>query len=204
MTAVRKFTGDEIVIATHNAGKVKELKALFGNRIPTIIMAGDLGLDSPPETENTFVGNAAIKALHAAKASGKPALADDSGLAVEALNGDPGVYTADWAETPGKEGRDWMMAMTKVNDLIGTNPNRKGKFIACFVLAWPDGHYEHVQGDMPGEIVWPPRGEMGFGFDPVFRPEGYDNTFAEMASELKNKISHRAAAFRLMMDKCFS
>lgn len=204
MTAVRKFSGDELVIATHNAGKVVEFRRLFGDRVRNLVMAGDLGLDSPPETENTFIGNATIKALHAAQASGKPALADDSGMSVDALDGAPGVYTADWAETPGKPGRNWDMAMEKVNTLLGEGTNRRAKFTACFVLAWPDGHTESVEGYMPGTVVWPPRGERGFGFDPIFQPEGHDITFAEMQPAAKDAISHRAAAFRLMMDKCFS
>lgn len=201
--AVRKFSGDELVIATHNKNKVEEFRHLFGDRIKTLYMAKDFGLDSPPETESTYIGNATIKALHAARATGKIVLADDSGMSVTALDGAPGVYSADWAEQPDGS-RDWKFAMNKVNSLVGDDPDKRARFVSCLVLAWPDGHIESVEGYLPGQIVWPPRGGGVFGYDPMFQPDGCTETFAEMQLEKKNGMSHRAIAFRLMMDKCFS
>jgi XTP/dITP diphosphohydrolase len=144
-----------------------------------------------------------MKALYVARATGKPALADDSGMCVTALNGDPGVYTADWAEREKGAPRDWDHAMQKVHDLLGDNPDKSAAFVACLVLAWPDGHCESVEARMEGSVVWPPRGSRRFGYDPVFMPAGHDIVYAEMDDKTKNTVSHRAIAFRMMMEKCF-
>ncbi|MBI1215577.1 MAG: RdgB/HAM1 family non-canonical purine NTP pyrophosphatase [Alphaproteobacteria bacterium] len=198
----RAFTGDELVVATHNKGKLKELRELFGDKIKTMQSAADFGLESPEETGTTFIENALIKAQYVAKETGKPALADDSGLCISALGGDPGVYAADWAEKPDGT-RDFYMAMEKVHAGMGDNPDKKAYFVSCLVLAWPDGHYEAVEGHAHGSITWPPRGDQGFGYDPIFVPEGDTRTYGEMASAEKEKTSHRAIAFEKMMAKCF-
>lgn len=190
---IRRLMPGPLVAATHNAGKVRELKALLEPLGFDVTSAGDLGLPEPDETEFTFEGNALIKAHSAAKASGTPALADDSGLAVAALGGQPGVFTADWAGHP----RNWMTAMEKVErelkDVGATD--RSGAFHCCLALAWPDGHAETFLGAVEGSLVWPPRGELGFGYDPVFVPNGENETFGEMDPEKKHGMSHRAAAF---------
>lgn len=201
---MRKFTGSELLVATHNKGKLEEIAALFSDRQVSVKGAADFGLPEPAETETTFVGNARIKAHAAAKATGLPALSDDSGLMVDDLGGEPGVYTADWAET--SNGRDFAMAMRKVYDrLVETGrpqPWRAG-FVCTFVLAWPDGHDEVFEGKVNGEIVWPGLGENGHGYDPIFKPEGYDVTFGEMDRWEKNRISHRARAFA-KLQACFT
>lgn len=201
---MRKFTGSELLVATHNKGKLEEIAALFSDRQVSVKGAADFGLPEPAETETTFVGNARIKAHAAARATGLPALSDDSGLMVDDLGGEPGVYTADWAETP--NGRDFAMAMRKVYDrLVETGrpqPWRAG-FVCTFVLAWPDGHDEVFEGKVDGEIVWPGLGENGHGYDPIFKPEGYDVTFGEMDRWEKNRISHRARAFA-KLQACFT
>jgi XTP/dITP diphosphohydrolase len=199
----RKFTGDRILIATHNAGKLEEMKQLFAPRGITVVGAKEMNLPEPEETENTFVGNARIKAHAAVKATGLPALADDSGIEVEGLDGAPGVYTADWAETP--NGRDFMMAMTRTHDMLeqrGVPDPRRARFCATLVLAWPDGHDEAVMGTVEGTLQWPVRGELGHGYDPMFQPDGHDRTFAEMPAEEKNRISHRADAFAKLIKAC--
>lgn len=200
----RKFTGEQLVLATHNAGKVREIRALLAPFGVEVVSAGDLGFDEPEETENTFAGNARIKAHYAAKKSGLPALSDDSGIMVDALDGAPGVYTADWAETP--QGRDFVMAMTKVWTLLEENnapEPRTARFNATLCLAWPDGHDEIFEGQVEGRIVWPMRGENGFGFDPVFLPEGKSQTFGEMDPAEKHEMSHRAVAFAKLVEGCF-
>lgn len=199
----RKFTGGELVVATHNKKKIEELRAMFGDRVENLLLAGDLGLDSPAETGTTYVENASLKALYTAKETGKISLADDSGLSVDALDGAPGVYSADWAENPDGT-RDFSMAMEKVHKAMGGNPDRRARFTACFVLAWPDGHIETVEGHVQGTLVWPPRGTGGMGYDPMFQPAHDTRTFGEIPAEEKNRMSHRAEAFRLMMEKCFS
>jgi XTP/dITP diphosphohydrolase len=196
----RVLTGPRLVLATHNAGKVKEVADLLAPWGFAVVSAGALGLPEPAETEETFVGNARIKALSAARASNLPALADDSGFCVVALDGAPGVRTADWAETPA--GRDYAMAMAKVEKLARHAPNRSGAFCCALVLAWPDGHTEACQGEAQGRWVWPPRGTRGFGFDPMFVPDGETETFGEMDPARKHAISHRAAAFRLLAEAC--
>lgn len=197
---MRKFVDEKLVIATHNKGKLEEISALLAPYGIAVVSAGELGLDEPEETETTFVGNARIKAHAAAKATGLPALADDSGLEIDALGGAPGVYTADWAETP--QGRDFEMAMTKawakLEEANAPSP-RSARFCCTFVLAWPDGHDEVFEGYAQGQIVWPMRGDKGHGYDPIFQPDGYDITFGEMDRWEKNKISHRARAFEKLV-----
>ena len=200
----RKFTGDQILIATHNAGKLEEMRNLFAPFGVRVVGAAEMKLTEPEETENTFVGNARIKAHAAVKATGLPALADDSGIQVDALDGAPGVYTADWAET--ENGRDFVLAMTKTHDLLEQKNApypRNGRFRATLVLAWPDGHEEIFEGDVNGTLIWPMRGDIGHGYDPMFQPDGYDQTFGEMSQEEKNKISHRANAFAKLTAACF-
>jgi len=200
----RKFTGEKLVLATHNAGKLREIRALLAPFGVEVISAGDLGFDEPKETESTFAGNARIKAHYAAKKSGLPALSDDSGIMVDALDGAPGVYTADWAETP--QGRDFVMAMTKVWTLLeekSAAEPRTARFNATLCLAWPDGHDEIFEGQVEGRIVWPMRGENGFGFDPVFLPEGKRQTFGEMDPVEKHEMGHRAVAFAKLVEGCF-
>ncbi|KEJ97058.1 XTP/dITP diphosphohydrolase [Pseudosulfitobacter pseudonitzschiae] len=200
----RRFTGDRLLVATHNAGKLEEMVALFQPLGVQVIGAAEMKLPEPEETETTFVGNARIKAHAAAQATGLPALSDDSGIQVDALDGAPGVYTADWAETP--NGRDFLMAMTKTRDLLeerNAPEPRTARFCSTLVLAWPDGHDEVFEGTVEGTLVWPLRGEMGHGYDPMFQPLGHDVTFAEMTSEAKNAISHRANAFQKLIAGCF-
>lgn len=200
----RRFEGDRLMIATHNAGKLSEMAQLFEPLGISVVGAAEMNLPEPEETENTFVGNARIKAHAAAKATGLPALADDSGIEVEALDNAPGVYTADWAETP--DGRDFMMAMTKTHDMLeeaGAPHPRKARFCATLVLAWPDGHDEVFEGRVSGTLVWPVRGALGHGYDPMFQPDGHKITFAEMTSDQKNAISHRAAAVSKLIAGCF-
>jgi XTP/dITP diphosphohydrolase len=196
----RRLEGGRLVLATHNAGKVKEVADLLSPWGFAVVSAGALGLPEPAETEESFIGNARIKALAAARAAGLPALADDSGFCVAALDGAPGVRTADWAETPA--GRDYAMAMAKVERLARHAADRRGSFVCALVLAWPDGHAEAFQGEAHGHWVWPPRGTRGFGFDPMFVPDGHDETFGEMDPARKHAISHRAAAFRLLAEAC--
>ena len=200
----RKFTGDQILIATHNAGKLEEMAELFAPFGVRVVGAAEMNLAEPEETEDNFIGNARIKAVAAVKATGLPALADDSGIEVEALDGAPGVYTADWSETP--NGRDFVMAMTKTHNLLeeknAPHP-RRARFCATLVLAWPDGHEEIFEGRVNGTLVWPMRGSIGHGYDPMFQPDGYDQTFAEMPHDEKNKISHRADAFAKLTSACF-
>jgi XTP/dITP diphosphohydrolase len=188
--------GPKLVLASHNKGKLREIAALLAPFGIEAVPASDFGLAEPAETEDSFVGNALIKARFAAQGSGLPALSDDSGLCVEALGGAPGVYTADWAETP--DGRDWMLAMEKVEaklSALGPDVSRRAEFVCVLALAWPDGRSETFEGRMPGALVWPPRGTLGFGYDPVFVPDGHDQTFAEMDPAEKHAISHRARAF---------
>jgi len=192
----RKLNPGKLVVATHNAGKVRELKALLEPFGFDLISAKDLDLPEPEETGTNFFFNAELKARSAADLSGLPAISDDSGICVEALGGDPGVFTADWAETP--DGRDWLLAMTRVQErleALGPGASRAAYFACVLCVAWPDGHVEAFEGRADGTLVWPPRGEKGFGYDPVFVPQGYDQTFAEMEPEEKHRISHRAAAF---------
>lgn len=201
----RRFSGDRLVIATHNRGKLEEFAALLAPLGIACVAAGDLGLPEPEETETTFLGNARIKAHAAARATGLPALSDDSGLTVDALDGAPGVYTADWATTP--TGRDFGLAMEKTWAMLETNSAplpRLAQFRCTLVLAWPDGHDEQAEGVCAGQLVWPRRGAEGHGYDPMFQPDGFAQTFAEMPAEQKNDISHRARAVTAMLQKCFT
>lgn len=201
---MRKFTGDTLLVATHNAGKLAEIADLLQPYGIKVIGAAERNLPEPDETETSFAGNARIKAHAAAKATGLPALSDDSGIEIDALGRAPGVYTADWAETP--EGRDFAMAMTKAHDkLLASNSAQPwtARFCCTLVLAWPDGHDEVFPGTVEGQITWPMRGQNGHGYDPIFQPEGHDVTFAEMEPDLKNRISHRADAFARLVKGCF-
>ncbi|MCK0128391.1 RdgB/HAM1 family non-canonical purine NTP pyrophosphatase [Erythrobacter sp. F6033] len=204
----RKLGGGSLVIATHNSGKLKEISALLDPYGMKCISAGSLGLPEPAETGATFAENALIKARAAAEASGLAALADDSGLGVDALGGRPGVYTADWAERQwfeGEPGRDWYMAMGKVEGFLqqqGVGTDRSAAFHCVLALAWPDGEHVVYEGKCSGSLTWPPRGEMGFGYDPVFIPRGAEQTFAEIEPSEKHAISHRADAFaKLVADQ---
>ena len=195
---MRKLNEKQIVLASHNKGKLKEIGHLLKPFGISVISASDLGLDEPEETENTYAGNARIKAHFAAKASGKPALSDDSGFSVEILDGALGVYSADWAET--SNGRNFSMAMSKVWDKIQhAEKPCKAKFCCTLCLAWPDGHDELFEGSINGEIAWPPRGNNGFGYDPMFIAEGMHQTFGEMLPTDKHLISHRADAFKKLI-----
>lgn len=202
---MRRFSGKSLVLATHNQGKVDEMVALLAGRDIDVRSAASFGLEVPEETESSFVGNARLKAHSAAKATGLPALADDSGITVDALDGAPGVYTADWAEVEG--GRDFLVAMTKTNALVlesGAKPPFFAQFRCTLALAWPDGHDEVFEGCVNGQLVWPLRGALGHGYDPMFQPDGFFVTFAEMTAGEKNAISHRAAAFAKLLANCFT
>ncbi|KRW96032.1 RdgB/HAM1 family non-canonical purine NTP pyrophosphatase [Paracoccus sp. PXZ] len=194
---MRKLTERKLLVATHNKGKLEEIRAMMVPHGIEVTSAGEMGLPEPPETEDSFIGNARIKARAAMQATGLPVLADDSGITVDGLDGAPGVYTADWAETP--QGRDFMQAMTRTwreLDERGVPEPRSAQFRATLILLWPDGHEEIFEGVAPGRLVWPPRGAHGHGYDPIFVPDGHDVTYAEMPAEQKNAISHRARAFR--------
>ena len=205
----RRLGSGSLVIATHNAGKLKEISALLEPHGMKCLSAGSLGLPEPAETGTTFVQNALLKARAAAEASGIVALADDSGLSVAALGGRPGVYTADWAERQwfeGDPGRDWYMAMGKVEGLLqeqGADVDRSCAFHCVLALAWPDGEHAVYEGTVPGTLTWPPRGKLGFGYDPVFVPEGSEQTFAEIDPAQKHAISHRADAFAKLVAEQF-
>ena len=207
---MRRIEGGKLVVATHNAGKLREIAELVAPFGIELLSAAELGLAEPAETGTSFRENSLIKALAAATATGLPALADDSGLCVEALDGAPGVYTADWAERPDGS-RDWDMAMARVEDALreagATTPQaRRASFQATLCIAWPDGHAEYFVGQAPGTLVWPPRGGKGFGYDPMFLPDGATRTFGEMDSSEKHGVgggkdglglSHRTRAFAL-------
>jgi len=196
--APRRFEGERLVLATHNPGKVVEIAELVEPLGVSVQSAGELGLAEPEETGTTFVENAALKARAAAQCAGLPALADDSGLCVDALGGDPGIYSARWAGPK----KDFRIAMKKVNAAL--NGAQSAAHFACaLALAWPDGHVETVEGRVHGRLTWPPRGEKGFGYDPIFLPDGYEITFGEMEPEKKHAISHRADAFRKLLARCF-
>jgi XTP/dITP diphosphohydrolase len=194
----RRFTGDTLVIASHNKGKVREIAELLGAYVAHFPSAGELNLPEPEETETTFIGNAELKAVAAAKASGLPALADDSGLVVPALDGAPGIYSARWAG----EAKDFRVAMRRVETELGAG-DPSAYFVCALSLAWPDGHVESVEGRIHGQLVFPGRGDRGFGYDPIFIADGYDITFAEMDPAEKHSMSHRADAFRQLVARCF-
>lgn len=202
---MRKLTPGRLVIASHNDGKVSEIRALLAPFGIEPVSAKALDLPEPDETGTTFIANAMIKARSAADLSGLPALADDSGLVVEALGGEPGVYTANWAET--EDGRrDWTLAMRKVEDrlqALGQDVSRSAHFTCTLALVWPDGTDLFCEGRVEGTLVWPPRGNKGFGYDPVFVPLGHTETFGEMDPSAKHAISHRAHAFRQLVELAF-
>lgn len=209
--AHRRITG-RLVIATHNPGKLVEMRDLLSIYGVEATSAGELGLPEPDETGTTFRANARIKAEAAAKAANMPAFADDSGLVVDALNGDPGIYSARWAGPD----KDFRGAMNKIQSLLVEHgakapEQRRGHFVSALCVAWPDGHLEEFEATVDGIIVWPPRGTLGFGYDPLFKPDGHDRTFGEMPSEEKHGLpphgrglSHRARAFLKLADACFS
>lgn len=211
---MRKLVTKTIVVASHNAGKIREIAELIGPFGFSAKSAAELQFEEPDETGTTFEENAAIKALASARASGLPALSDDSGIVIDALDGAPGVYTANWAEREDGS-RDFQMAMEKVEKALeergATKPEQRGcRFVSVLCLAWPDGHTEMFRGEVEGTVVWPPRGIQGFGYDPVFQPEGYDITFGEMSSDQKHgwkpgepeALSHRARAFKRFVETC--
>jgi len=201
MTNQNLMPGMKIVVASHNQGKVREIRDLLHPYGLETISAAELDLPEPEETESTFSGNAQLKALAAAKAAGLPALSDDSGLAVDGLGGDPGIYAARWAELPRIEKetygqrRDFDMAMWHVNDRLGDKADRRARFICALCLAWPSGETTVYEGAVEGEMIWPPRGNKGFGYDPMFQQLGETKTFAEIEPAAKHAVSHRADAF---------
>lgn len=211
---MRKLDTRTIVVASHNAGKIAEIADLIGPFGFSAKSAKELNFSEPDETGTTFEENAAIKALASAKASGLPALSDDSGLVIDALDGAPGVYTANWAEREDGS-RDFPWAMEKVEKALAERgateaAQRTGRFVSVLCLAWPDGHTEFFRGEIEGVIAWPPRGTAGFGYDPVFQPEGHARTFGEMTADEKHgwkpgdpeALSHRARAFKLFVETC--
>jgi len=201
----RRFAGPKLVVATHNRGKAGEIRTMLSPFGVEIVSAGELGLPVPEETGTTFEENATLKALAATRASGLPALADDSGLSVAALDGQPGLHTADW-EGPT---RDAMVGMKRIQDELArrkvpdADAARGATFHCVLALAWPDEHIELVHGALDGRIVWPPRGSGGHGYDPCFQPAGDTRTTAEMTDAEKNAISHRGRAFRRLVEACF-
>lgn len=199
--APRRLTGGRLIVASHNPGKVREIEELLTAYALDIVSAGDLGLPEPEETGDSFIANAELKARAAAIAAGSPALADDSGFCVTALGGDPGIYSARWAG-PSK---DFSIAMGKVHDAVQASgsTDRTAWFTCALSLAWPDGHCETVEGYVTGTIAWPPRGARGFGYDPMFVPNGANETFGETEQGWKHSVSHRADAFRQLVARCF-
>jgi XTP/dITP diphosphohydrolase len=195
---LNRLAGRKLVIATHNKGKLREIEALVAPFGVEVVGAGALGLPEPDETGTTFEANAELKARAAAQGSGLPALADDSGLVVEALGGAPGIYSARWAGP----GRDFSVAMAKVEKELAGNPDRRAYFVAVLALAWPDGAVETWRGEVHGALVWPPRGGNGFGYDPMFRPGGEAMTYGEMSPAEKNRTNHRARAFAKFEAAC--
>lgn len=187
------------VLASHNAGKIKELQQILAPLGIALKSAADLDLPEPEETETSFEGNAALKAKAACEATGLVCLADDSGLSVDALDGAPGIYSARWAGEP----RDFGRAMQRVQDALADSADRTARFVCVIALARPDGSLTYYRGEVVGEIVWPPRGDGGFGYDPIFRPQGHERVFAEMSAEEKRQLSHRGRALDAMMQAEF-
>ena len=198
----RQLSEPTLVIATHNKGKLVEIAELMIPFGIGCVSAGDKGVSEPEETGTTFEANAELKALHSARATGLPALADDSGLCVAALGGDPGLYSARWAGPT----KDFGLAMRKVEDALAAKraTDRRAFFVACLTLAWPDGHCETFRGEVHGSLVWPPRGTRGFGYDPMFVAQGEAITFGEMEPARKHAMSHRARAFALLVEGCLA
>ena len=196
----RRFTGGKLVVASHNAGKVREIRDLLAPFKVDVFSAGELNLPEPEETGTTFIANAELKARAAATAANLPALADDSGMSVDGLDGAPGIYSARWAGAA----KDFGKAMRRVEAALGANPNRRAQFNCALTLAWPDGHCESFEGTLHGVLVFPPRGTKGFGYDPIFMAGGQTKTFGEMEPGAKHEISHRAMAFRQLVAACFA
>jgi len=196
----RKFTASQLLLATHNKGKLREIAELLAPFKIAVVSVGALGLPEPDETGDSFIANAELKAHAAAAAAKLPALADDSGLAVEALGGAPGIYSARWAGPD----KDFSAAMARVERELAGKSARRAHFVCALALAWPDGHCDTFEGKVFGTLVWPPRGAHGFGYDPMFLPDGYTETFGEMDPAQKHAISHRAAAFRQLIAACFT
>ena len=199
----RIVTEKKLIIASHNAGKVREIQAMLAPFGVEVVSASSLNLPEPEETGVTFMENAHLKSLASAKAAGLPALADDSGLCVDVLGGDPGIYSARWAGPT----KDFSIAMADIHgEMLKKDPegaNNAAHFVCALSLAWPDGHVEGFEGRVDGDICWPPKGEKGFGYDPIFQPKGYDFRFAEMEPDAKHNMSHRADAFAKMVQACF-
>ncbi len=195
----RLGAGDRLVLASHNPGKLREIAALLEPVGVSVVSAGALGLAEPEETEPDFVGNARLKAVAAARASGLPSLSDDSGFCVAALDGAPGVLSARWA---GPE-KDFSAAMARVHEAMGPASDRRAWFVCALCLAWPDGETATFVGRVDGGVVWPPRGERGFGYDPIFLPAGGSATYGEIDPAEKHAVSHRAQAFAQLMAACF-
>ena len=195
----RRFEGGKLIVASHNAGKAREIRELLAPFKIDVISAADLSLPEPDETGSTYIENAELKARAAATTAGLPALADDSGMSVNALNGAPGIYSARWAG-PNK---DFAFAMKRVETELGNNPDRGARFVCALSLAWPDGYCESFEGEVRGKLVFPERGDKGFGYDPIFIADGYDITFAEMEPAKKHDMSHRAHAFHQLVSACF-
>lgn len=196
----RLTAGTRLVVATHNKGKLAEMADLLRPFGLDCVSAGSLGVVEPDETGTTFEANAELKARHTAKATNLPALADDSGMCADGLDGDPGVYTANWAGPK----RDFARAMRMVEAALDGSANRRARFVSVLTIAWPDGHVETFRGEVEGTLVWPPRGNRGFGYDPMFQPEGHAITFGEMDPVLKHTISHRAVAFAKFKAACLA
>ena len=195
----RHFAGGKLVVASHNAGKVREIRELLAPFAVYVVSAGELKLAEPDETGDTFIANAELKAQAAASAANLPALADDSGLSIDALGGAPGIYSARWAGLS----KDFSEAMRRVEREMADKANRRARFICALSLAWPDGHCETFEGSIAGELRFPPSGAKGFGYDPIFVANGHSITFAEMEPQAKHAISHRANAFRQLVAACF-
>jgi XTP/dITP diphosphohydrolase len=198
----RRFTETKLLIASGNKGKIMEITELFGGYNVQMIPASDFSIEEPEETGDSFKANAELKAMHYSKKSGLAALADDSGLCIEALYGEPGIHSARWAG----EKKDYSLAIAKIQEELkkSTSQSLEAQFICALSLYWPDGHSETVEGKVKGTLTFPPRGEKGFGYDPIFIPRGYDKTFAELSGAVKHEISHRADAFRKLKAACFS
>ena len=196
---MRKLIEKQIVLATHNTGKVKEMREILTPFGIEVLSADDLNLTEPEENGQTFIENARIKAVTAAKEANMPALGDDSGLCVHALNNRPGIYSARYNE-PKKNG--FLYAMEKLNEELGNTPDRSAHFSCALVIAWPNGDTAEFEGKICGNLQWPVKGTNGFGYDPMFVPDGYNLSFAELSAEIKNKISHRARALKLFTDNC--
>jgi len=198
----RKLAAGQLIVASHNTGKVREIAALLGAFDVLPVSASAMALPEPEETGTTFIANAALKALAAAQTAGVVAIADDSGLCVDALNGEPGIYSARWAG-PTKNFEFAMEAVQGALDAVGPEASRAAHFVCALSLAWPDGHVESFEGRISGTLVWPPRGALGFGYDPMFVPDGQSLTFGEMSPADKHAMSHRAIAFKKLVSSAF-